>query len=211
MVWAILVPLHNHHFWPLWQPELRDGPSATRIPTLVGAVPGAVQIVDPYHARQHLWDIAALLYPHNAAAKKRWMVPMKDLLDQAGRNSSWSGCAKSPPGTPDLDPAWRRRSANRLITSKPTRAGCGTRNFVKKGFFVGSGLTEAGCQSIVGARLKQSGMFWTVRGADAIITLRRCHHNGRFEDYSPRGPHCTTTVPITFMSRTRASSQTKVG
>src|ERR1035438_7182752 len=44
--------------------------------------PGAVQIVDLYHARQHLCDIAALLNPHDAAAKRRWMVPMKDLLDQ---------------------------------------------------------------------------------------------------------------------------------
>ena len=39
--------------------------------------PGAIQIVDLYHARQHLWDIAALLYPHDATAKKRWMAPMK--------------------------------------------------------------------------------------------------------------------------------------
>jgi hypothetical protein len=44
-------------------------------------LPGAVQIVDLYHARQHLWDLAALLHPHDAAAKKLWMVPMKDLLD----------------------------------------------------------------------------------------------------------------------------------
>jgi hypothetical protein len=39
--------------------------------------PGAIQIVDLYPARQHLWDIAALLYPHDATAKKRWMAPMK--------------------------------------------------------------------------------------------------------------------------------------
>src|ERR1700694_2845768 len=43
--------------------------------------PGAVQIVDLYHARQHLWDLAALLHPYDAAAKRRCMVPMKDLLD----------------------------------------------------------------------------------------------------------------------------------
>src|ERR1700686_3768169 len=43
--------------------------------------PGAVQIVDLYHARQHLWNVAALLHPHDPAAKKLWMIPMKDLLD----------------------------------------------------------------------------------------------------------------------------------
>ena len=49
--------------------------------------------------------------------------------------------------------------------------------------FVGSGVIEAGCKTVIGSRLKQSGMFWTVRGANAIITLRCCHLNGRFEDY----------------------------
>ncbi len=43
--------------------------------------PGAIQIVDLYHARQHLWKIAALLHPQDQVAKKVWMIPMKDLLD----------------------------------------------------------------------------------------------------------------------------------
>ena len=49
--------------------------------------------------------------------------------------------------------------------------------------FVGSGVIEAGCKTVVGSRLKRSGMFWTVRGANAILALRCCHLNGRFEDY----------------------------
>ena len=55
--------------------------------------------------------------------------------------------------------------------------------FRKQHFFVGSGVIEAGCKTVIGSRLKQSGMFWTVRGANAIIALRCCHLNGRFEDY----------------------------
>jgi hypothetical protein len=54
--------------------------------------------------------------------------------------------------------------------------------FRKQGFFVGSGVIEAGCKTIIG-RLKQSGMFWTVRGANAIIALRCCHVSGKFQDY----------------------------
>ena len=54
--------------------------------------------------------------------------------------------------------------------------------FRKHGFFVGSGVVEAGCKTVIG-RLKQSGMFWTVRGANAIIALRCCHLSGKFEDY----------------------------
>jgi hypothetical protein len=43
-------------------------------------------------------------------------------------------------------------------------------------------MIEAGCKTVIGSRLKQSGMFWTVRGANAIIALRCCHLNGRFEN-----------------------------
>jgi hypothetical protein len=46
-----------------------------------------------------------------------------------------------------------------------------------------TGVIEAGCKTVIASRLKKSGMFWTVRGANAILALRCCHLNGRFEDY----------------------------
>ena len=55
--------------------------------------------------------------------------------------------------------------------------------FRKQHLFVGSGVIEAGCKTVIGSRLKRSGMFWTVRGANAILALRCCQLNGRFEDY----------------------------
>jgi hypothetical protein len=51
---------------------------------------------------------------------------------------------------------------------------------------VGTGVIEAGCKTLIGSRCKQSGMFWTVRGANAILTLRCCQFNGRFEGYWER-------------------------
>jgi hypothetical protein len=145
--------------------------------------PSAVQIVDLYHARQHLWDIAALLYPHDAAAKKRWMIPMKDLLDH-GRTEllvEWlreiaAGHAETQPGLAEEI----GKEADYFDTNTPRMR---YPEFREKGFFVGSGVIEAGCKAIVGVRLKQSGMFWTVQGANAITALRCCRFNGRFEDY----------------------------
>ncbi len=55
--------------------------------------------------------------------------------------------------------------------------------FRKQHLFVGSGVIEAGCKTVIGHRLKQSGMFWTVRGANSILALRCSHLNGRFENY----------------------------
>jgi hypothetical protein len=48
--------------------------------------------------------------------------------------------------------------------------------------FVGSGVIEAGCKTVIGCRFKQSGMFWTVRGASAIVALRCRPLNSQFED-----------------------------
>ena len=55
--------------------------------------------------------------------------------------------------------------------------------FRRQGLFVGTGVMEAGCKTVIGSRLKQSGMFWTVRGANALIALRCCELSGNFEDY----------------------------
>src|ERR1700685_1591993 len=45
--------------------------------------PGAVQIVDQYHARQHLWELAPRPPPTDAVSQKAWMkVHQKRLLDK---------------------------------------------------------------------------------------------------------------------------------
>ena len=55
--------------------------------------------------------------------------------------------------------------------------------FRRRQLFIGSGVIEAGCKTVIGSRLKQSGMFWTSRGANAVIALR-CHMlSNKFEGY----------------------------
>ncbi len=56
-------------------------------------------------------------------------------------------------------------------------------DFRKRGLFVGSGVTEAGCRSAIGQRLKQSGMHWSVRGANNVIAMRCCLFGNRWEDF----------------------------
>ena len=56
-------------------------------------------------------------------------------------------------------------------------------DFKKRGLFVGSGVMEAGCRTVVGQRLKQSGMHWTVSGANNIIALRCSLLSNRWEDF----------------------------
>ena len=55
--------------------------------------------------------------------------------------------------------------------------------FRQQGLFIGSGVIEAGCRSVIGRRLKQSGMFWSLPGANAIIAARCCLFSNRFDDF----------------------------
>jgi len=142
--------------------------------------PGAVQIVDLYHARQHLWDLARKLYPNDEVGQKAWMkVHQKRLLDKGEIEKLVDALRSIHSTNPEVADKIRteadyfQKNANRMRYPK----------FRMQHLFVGSGVIEAGCKTVIGSRLKRSGMFWTVRGANAILALRCCHLNGRFEDY----------------------------
>ncbi len=56
-------------------------------------------------------------------------------------------------------------------------------SFRQRGFFIGSGVIEAGCKTVVGSRCKQSGMFWSSPGAEKIIALRCIHQSRRIASF----------------------------
>lgn len=141
--------------------------------------PGAVQIVDLFHARQHLWEVARLLHPGDIPPQKQWILRHQPKLDGGkieklvrflrGINASTSALADAI----RIEAAYFEHNAERMRYPE----------FRRQHLFVGSGVIEAGCKTVIGSRLKQSGMFWTVAGANAIIALRCCHLNNRIENY----------------------------
>jgi hypothetical protein len=142
--------------------------------------PGAIQIVDLYHARQHLWELARKLFPNQQAEQERWMVVHKDVLLDEGKIENLVASLRSiVSSNPELSEKIRIEADYFEKNTERMRYP----EFRRQHLFVGSGVIEAGCKSVIGSRLKQSGMFWTVRGANAIIALRCCQLNNRFEDY----------------------------
>ena len=142
--------------------------------------PGAMQIVDLYHARQHLWELARRLYPNDAAKQKAWMKKYQRRLLDKGKIEKLVRTLRAIDAThPEviekicIEANYFERNAQRMRYPR----------FRRQHWFVGSGVIEAGCKTVVGSRLKQSGMFWTVPGANAIVALRCCHLNAQFEDY----------------------------
>jgi hypothetical protein len=167
--------------WSRAQKKVAMGDGAEWIWNLVAEhFPGAIQIVDLYHARQHLWDLARRLHPNDQGKQKAWVkIHQKRLLDK-GKIERLVGALRAiPSGNPEVAEKLRteadyfERNAQRMRYPQ----------FRRQHLFVGSGVIEAGCKTVIASRLKRSGMFWTVRGANAILTLRCCHLNGRFEDY----------------------------
>jgi hypothetical protein len=138
--------------------------------------PEATQIVDLFHAREHLHDLARLLEFMLLDRKDEWLAARLEDLDYgyidgivaAARTYPLTGAKKG-----ELDTALGYFQANAPRMRYHWFRQCG--------LFVGSGIVEASCKTVIGQRLKQSGMHWTVKGADAIIALR-CQQASRPQD-----------------------------
>lgn len=142
--------------------------------------PDATQIVDLYHARQHLWEVARQLYPHDEVKRRAWMkVHQKRLLDRGKIEKLVDALRCIDTDNPQLTEKIRTEADYFETNAERMRYP----KFRRQHLFVGSGVIEAGCKTMIGSRLKQSGMFWTVRGANAILALRTNRLSGRFEQY----------------------------
>ena len=141
--------------------------------------PGATQIVDLYHARQHLWELSGKLFPSDPKQRQHWVKQLQKTLDAGKIELLVKTLRALPPPNDELadilvtEADYFARNAERMRYPK----------FRADHLFIGSGVIEAGCKTVIGSRLKQSGMFWTVRGANAIIALRCNRLSRKFEDY----------------------------
>ena len=140
--------------------------------------PGAIEIVDLYHVKGNLCDVAKAIYGAGTELAVKWAKDRHDELD-AGRLSAIVAALRTH--TKNTEEA--RTCIDYLIRNRHRMR---YPQFRAKGLCVSSGVVEAGCKHTIGARLKCAGMRWTVAGANAIIALRCCKLSGRFEDFWAR-------------------------
>lgn len=134
--------------------------------------PGAVEILDFYHASEHVSQLAKAIHDNDPeAAEKRhrqWNEQMKQSSPAALLTESRTLLVEHhewPEAKRDAI-----QSEINYLENHSTRTHYG--EYRDKGYFIGSGVIEAGCKTVVGARLKQSGMFWSEKGAQNILSLR---------------------------------------
>jgi hypothetical protein len=135
--------------------------------TATAKFPEATQIVDLFHAREHLHDLARKLEFMLLDRKDEWLAARLEDLDYGDIDGIVAATRKYPLAGVKKD---------EIDTALGYFEGNAPRMryhwFRRCGLFTGSGVVEASCKTVIGQRLKQSGMHWTVNGADAIIALR---------------------------------------
>lgn len=139
----------------------------------------ALQIVDLYHARQHLAELAKRVYGPASPKWKPWVTARYAELD-AGEVENVRGAILTLKSRDSGVQQHLERERKYFETNAERMRYA---DFRRQGLFVGSGVVEAGCRTIIGLRLKQSGMHWTIRGANAIIALRCLELSGLWEQY----------------------------
>lgn len=130
--------------------------------------PNAVQVLDFYHACEHLGVLAEAFWPNQ---KEKMSDKVKQWIDLLKADKVDKILAQARQTLPHHGP--RKQTALREIEYfKTNTSRMRYATFKKQGLFIGSGVVEAGCKTVIGKRTKQSGMFWNVPGAQHILNLR---------------------------------------
>lgn len=139
--------------------------------------PDAVQILDRFHAKEHLGSVGKIIYGESREGQK-WVQRRYQELDQGQLPALLKALDRHARQYPEARECAQYVRRNRDRMRYP--------QFHEQGLCTSTGVVEAGCKVVIGTRLKRSGMHWTVRGANAIIALRCCKLSGRFEDFWQR-------------------------
>jgi hypothetical protein len=176
---ATLAHTHGHHFarelivlgdgapW-IWQ-------------VAAGQFPFAIQIVDYYHAREHLGTVAAARFGEGSAAATEWVAAREAELHQdqvravLGAIAAWKPKSREGKKLRRREFGYFRQNAERL------RYG----TFRAKGYHIASGVVESGCGRVIGQRLDQAGMHWRQPTAEAMSCLRAAVCSSQAIDLTP--------------------------
>lgn len=140
--------------------------------------PGAVQIVDWYHASEHIWELGRALYGPDTPETDAWVNRQLGRLAQgeaAMLATQWRTlpCRGEAAQVRDAQVTYFTNQAHRMAYDQYRAAG----------WDIGSGMIESACKTVIGQREKGPGMRWTDAGAQAVTTMRLLLVNNEWTDY----------------------------
>jgi hypothetical protein len=149
--------------------------------------PGAVQIVDLWHAREHVWKVAHAAFGTGSPQGAAWAEHACTLLVQGNIEELVTEIVVLPPVPPEPGASRSVAEIERdYFIANAARMRYPA--FRAQGMHVGSGIAEAACKTVVSTRAKRSGMRWTPEGLDAVLALRTAVLNGIYDDFWEEHP-----------------------
>jgi len=143
--------------------------------------PHAIQIVDWYHAAERIWKVAHAVYGEGSDLAQAWANNRLTEL--------WEGEVEKVLSAfqPHVNPHQKEDPVQKAITYfQNNRHRMRYPQFRAQGYQIGSGTIESGCKRVIGARLKQAGMFWTCQGARQVIKARAMFLSNQWDDFCQR-------------------------
>jgi len=140
--------------------------------------PWAIQIVDFHHAAEHVATLAELVHPRDSPAWKK--------LRRNWTGKLWNGKIDALLASARAAiPSARKQKAVRkaLAYFETNRKRMRYDLFRDQGYFIGSGVVEAGCKTLVGQRFKGAGMHWSRRGLKRLLSIRTALCSDRYEAF----------------------------
>lgn len=151
------------------------------------AVPGVeeVAIVDIYHAREHLWQIANAVYGRDTDQARKWAERWSERLMAQGPKPVLRALARLRATTAEGREAVRRGIGYFGTRQDKMRYP----EYVREHLPIGSGAIESACKTLVQGRQKQAGMHWRRPGSQAIVTLRARLRSDQWDTFWASSPH----------------------
>lgn len=145
-------------------------------------LPRAVGVLDLFHVLERLWQAAHTVHREGSREAEQFVEHRLRMLLE-GKVGYVIGGLKRLRDEHDL-PSPRRRTLNAVIRYyENNRDHMRYDEYLAAGYPIGSGVAEGACRHVVKDRLEQTGMRWTVNGAQAMLHLRATYLNGRWNEY----------------------------
>jgi hypothetical protein len=150
--------------------------------------PDAVQILDWFHATEHLWETAKAAYGEGASSAAEWAKAREDELF----NGHWDSLMQAMRTLARSFPHAAEAVRQNIGYLENNKGRMDYARYKKMGLCIGSGAAESGCKRIVTQRLKGSGMRWKDKGAQAIAALRCLVLSNTWEQFTQSSANPST-------------------
>jgi len=140
--------------------------------------PERVEILDWYHASEHLWDLAKVVFGEGTKECKRWVKIRLRELKKGNIEAVLEAMNQIRPHSREVREKLRKEKAYFRNNGDRMRYA----EFKRKGYFIGSGVVESGCKRAVTQRLKLAGMRWKIENANAVLQVHLANLNGEFDN-----------------------------